>query len=276
MLTTKALWIIERNLDRDLGLGELARACDVSRFHLAHAFGEATGRSVMEYIRGRRLTQAATALAAGATDILSVALDSGYGSHEAFTRAFRSQFGVTPEQVRNAGSLTGLDLVAAVAPDDELDRPLGAPSIETPGELRFVGLSEPFGYGEVAHIPAQWQRFMADYYGRIENRSADIPVGVSTVDEAGQLVYVCAVEVSQFGVSPKELVRLTLAPATYAVFDHPEHVSTLHRTYTAIWNEWFEANGRSPAEAPGFERHNPTFDPRTGEGGVTIWVPIKP
>jgi AraC-like DNA-binding protein len=71
--------------------------CDVSRFHLAHAFGKSTGLSVTEYLRCRRLTQAAYALAAGANDILSVALDSGYASHEA-SRAFKAQFG---EKVRD-------------------------------------------------------------------------------------------------------------------------------------------------------------------------------
>jgi len=100
-LTDKAIWVIERNLSRPLTLSELADACGVSRFHLAHAFGEAVGLSVMQYVRSRRLTEAARSLALGdAPDILNLALDAGYGSHEAFTRAFRAQFGTTPEMVR--------------------------------------------------------------------------------------------------------------------------------------------------------------------------------
>jgi AraC family transcriptional regulator len=55
-VTNKALFVIERNLYRDLTLDQIARYCDVSRFHLAHAFGESTGLSVIEYLRGRRLT----------------------------------------------------------------------------------------------------------------------------------------------------------------------------------------------------------------------------
>ena len=51
-LTNKTLWIIERNLNKDLTLGGIAEAAGVSRYHLAHAFGSATGRSVMEYARG--------------------------------------------------------------------------------------------------------------------------------------------------------------------------------------------------------------------------------
>ena len=101
-LTNKALWVIERNLNRELTLTAIAEACEVSRYHMAHAFGAATGLSVLEYARGRRLTEAARALAAGAPEILAVALDAGYGSHEAFSRAFRAQFGRTPEELRKA------------------------------------------------------------------------------------------------------------------------------------------------------------------------------
>src|SRR3984885_16268476 len=113
-LASKALWAIERNLNRELSLQEVAEACGVSRFHLAHAFGEATGYSVMEYIRRRRLTEAARALAGGAPDILALALDAGYGSHEAFSRAFRTQFGTTPETVRKTGNVGKLAMVRAV------------------------------------------------------------------------------------------------------------------------------------------------------------------
>ena len=54
----------------------------------------------MRYARARRLTEAARVLAKGAPDILNVALEADYGSHEAFTRAFRDHFGMTPEAVR--------------------------------------------------------------------------------------------------------------------------------------------------------------------------------
>ena len=59
----------------------------------------------------RRLSEAARVLANGSPDILTVALDFGYGSHEAFTRAFRDQFGMTPESVRAQGHLDNVNLV---------------------------------------------------------------------------------------------------------------------------------------------------------------------
>jgi AraC family transcriptional regulator len=89
-----ALWFIENHFGKEISLENIASVAGVSRFHLSHIFGMATGRSVMNYVRGRRLTEAARNLANGAPDILQVALAAGYGSHEAFTRAFRDLFGL--------------------------------------------------------------------------------------------------------------------------------------------------------------------------------------
>src|SRR6185312_12001583 len=110
----KAIWFVESHFAEDISLDDIAAASGVSRYHLVRAFGFATGTSVMRYLRGRRLSEAARALASGAADILTVALEAGYGSHEAFTRAFREQFGLTPESVRAQRHVGNLDLVEAV------------------------------------------------------------------------------------------------------------------------------------------------------------------
>src|ERR1700722_5763816 len=106
----KALWYIESHLAEALSLDEIAAIGGVSRFHMVRAFAAATGLPVMRYVRTRRLTEAARALAGGAPDILRLALDADYGSHEAFTRAFRDQFGITPEAVRSSARLDNLTL----------------------------------------------------------------------------------------------------------------------------------------------------------------------
>src|SRR5580698_8812271 len=106
----KALWFIESHLAEALSLDEIAGVAGISRFHMVRAFAAATGLPVMRYVRARRLTEAARALASGAPDILSLALEADYGSHEAFTRAFRDRFGVTPEAVRASARLDNLPL----------------------------------------------------------------------------------------------------------------------------------------------------------------------
>src|SRR5215470_14995852 len=105
----KALWYIESHYAGDVSLDDIAAVGGVSRFHMSRAFAVGTGTSISRYVRGRRLTEAARKLADGAHDILSVALDVGYGSHEAFSRAFRDQFGVTPESVRAQRRIDNLE-----------------------------------------------------------------------------------------------------------------------------------------------------------------------
>src|SRR6201996_1677522 len=123
----KALWFVESHLADPLTLDDVAEVAGISRFHLVRAFATATGLSVMRYVRARRLTEAARALAAGAPDILQVALDSDYGSHEAFTRAFRDHFGVTPEAVRATACLDRLELLEPILMDQTLTDNLKPP-----------------------------------------------------------------------------------------------------------------------------------------------------
>src|ERR1700730_18056469 len=123
----KALWFIESHFASEITLEDLAKAVGVSRFHITRAFGTGTGRSIMRYVRGRRLTEAAKALSNGAPDILSVALDAGYGSNEAFTRAFRDEFGMTPETIRAQGHLRKIDLVGPTKTDETLPIEIEAP-----------------------------------------------------------------------------------------------------------------------------------------------------
>lgn len=139
-IVDRALWAMERNSEQALGLNDIADACGVSRSHLANAFGTATGWPVMKYLRARRLTEAARRLAGGASDILTVALDHGYGSHEAFTRAFRDQFGLSPEQVCGRGKLDSL----ATTPPLHLRKANAlppSPQFKSLGSLKLVGLA---------------------------------------------------------------------------------------------------------------------------------------
>jgi len=115
----KALWFVESHFARDISLDEVAAVAGVSRYHITRAFAAATGMPVMAYAKARRLSEAAKVLAKGAPDILNVALEAGYGSHEAFTRAFRDQFGITPEQLRRGRIIEIIPLVEPIAMDDK-------------------------------------------------------------------------------------------------------------------------------------------------------------
>ncbi|MFM0271097.1 AraC family transcriptional regulator [Paraburkholderia aspalathi] len=271
----KALWFIESHFARELTLDDIANCGCVSRFHLARAFEAATGLSVMRYVRARRLSEAARRLADGAPDILTVAIEAGYGSHEAFTRAFREQFGLTPEALRARGHLDNIAIVEPIKMDETLLTHLEPPRFEDGKPFLVAGLSERYTSETCAAIPSQWQCF-GEYFGRVPGQVGNVAYGVCyNADDTGNIDYLCGVEVSDFSALPAELSRLRISPQRYAVFSHREHISTIRRTWNTIWNQWLPASGHIPADAPNFERYDEKFDPVSGMGGLEIWLPLK-
>ena len=61
----------------------------------------------------------------------------------------------------------------------------------------------------------------------------------------------------------------------YAVFTHRDHIAAIRRTWFTIWNKWLPESGHQVAEAAEFERYGEEVDPRTGTGGLEIWIPIQ-
>jgi AraC-like DNA-binding protein len=98
---TKAVGRMQRyileNLD-DVTLEGLRKAAGYSKYHAVRVFREATGKTPFEYIRTLRLTKAAEKLRDSGDKIIDVALQSGFDSHDGFTRAFRRQFEMTPQK----------------------------------------------------------------------------------------------------------------------------------------------------------------------------------
>lgn len=91
---------IERHLDAELDRDLLAQVANVSPFHFSRIFKRLLGEGPMEFVRRLRLEQAAARLRFGRDKVLPIALDAGFQSHESFTRAFRSRFGMPPSRYR--------------------------------------------------------------------------------------------------------------------------------------------------------------------------------
>jgi AraC family transcriptional regulator len=271
----KALWYIESHLAGPMTLDDISDVAGISRFHMVRAFAAATGFSVMRYVRARRLSEAARALAAGAPDILHVALDAEYGSHEAFTRAFRDHFGITPEAVRAASCLDKLKLQEPLRMDSTAFDKIAAPRFEISKAMLVAGLGERVSQDNGAGIPGLWQRFH-QYLQNLPGRIGPVAYGVCcNGDDAGNFDYIAGVEVGDFSDLPREFSRVRIPEQRYAVFTHTDHVSTIRGTINTIWNQWLPSSGHKVADAPTFERYDERFDPATGNGGFEIWVPIK-
>lgn len=123
-------------------------------------------------------------------------------------------------------------------------------------------------------IPQQWREFRA--MDPVAGRVGTAAYGAGCGADAEGIEYMCAVEVADFADAPRELGRMRVPVARYAVFTHEGHVSTLPETWERIWSEWFPGSGHRDGHTPTFELYDERFDAETGSGVVEIWFPIEP
>jgi AraC family transcriptional regulator len=158
------------------------------------------------------------------------------------------------------------------------EKPSGGPEprFEDGKAMRIAGLGGRYGEANRAQIPALWDRFGPQYFGRVPGQVDKRCYGVcSNVDRKGNLDYLAGVEVSSFEGLPAELTQMSLAPHRYAVFAHAGHISAIGRSWMDIYETWLPRSKRELADAPSFERYGEAFDPKVAIGNVEIWIPVK-
>ncbi len=274
-IVQKTLWYIESHLDDDLSLGVLAAEAGVSASHLARTFAKATDLPVMRYVWRRRLARAVQALSCGQGAILNVALDAGYASHEAFSRAFRAEFGLSPAMMQALGDPATLSVLQPK--DFFMDAPvtLDPPRLVPCGPRTFVGLNAHYTHQTKQGIPQQWERFnMAD--PEIENSLGRAAYGViHAFTDDGAWDYACAYEVSRPGAYPDGYQVMTFPARTYAVFSSGDHIASISAVIDGVFS-WIAGSEWMFDDGPTLERYGPEFDPVTGKGGFEIWAAVLP
>lgn len=91
---------IESNLDSNLDINTLSKQINLSAFYYQKLFHRLVGKSVMEYVKLRRLAHASDALKTSDAKILNIAIEHGFKSHENFTRSFKAAYKITPKEYR--------------------------------------------------------------------------------------------------------------------------------------------------------------------------------
>ncbi len=91
---------IANHCDEELTLRRLSRRLGYSTFYVTRKFREISGMTFRDYLRRRKLAFALKEVRDSERNLLEIALDYGFSSHEAFTRAFRRLYGVTPSAYR--------------------------------------------------------------------------------------------------------------------------------------------------------------------------------
>ena len=292
---------IGRHLEGPLELAELADVANFSRFHFHRVFTAWMGETVAEYARRVRLERAAHLLARGGETVLEIALATGFGSGEAFARAFKQQFGCTPTQWRDA---TPRRVAAQLAhwksnpgqayrnPDQDCGGALGEDGgsqttlrehamnvqIETlpPATIAYQRKIGPYG----PDVTAFWGDRMAPWI-QSHDLAANTCYGIAhddpDVTPAAKCRYDAAVEVPQ-GYQPGPQVNLGQLPGgRYAVANFRGKPDTIAAAWGWLMREWLPASGWQCDDRPCFERFTlaTVFDGASGELACDICIPVR-
>ena len=240
----RTLVYIQRHLDDELELENLASTAAFSRFHFHRVFRGLVGESLKEHIRRLRLERAAQALKQQDRPITDIAFSAGFETHESFTRAFGAMFGVSPSGYRAAhqpvpesASGSHLDDVSGYHPPD-YGEPLPVEMKELP-PIRIVFLRH---LGPYSQVGATWGKLMswAGMRGLLGpgTRLLGIVHDDPDVTPADKVRYDAAVAVNR-PVEPEGEVGVTEIPGgKYAVFTHRGSYETLGKTYQRFFGGW--------------------------------------
>ena len=94
---------LSEHLTEPVSIDDLAARFFVSKYHMMRQFRAQTGYTIHGYLTGKRLMFARAMIAAG-TPVLQASEESGFGDYSAFLRAYRKQFGRTPNQEKRANT----------------------------------------------------------------------------------------------------------------------------------------------------------------------------
>jgi len=244
--------LIEGNLGEELDIGGLASSLGTTEYHLRRMFSSLAGMPLSEYIRRRRMTVAAADIL-GDEDVLGIAVRYGYGSTEAFGRAFRAVHGASPADVRrNGGPLRTqpqLRFRLTVEGNSPMDtRITDRPAFTLVGHSARVPLIHE---GINPHIQAHIAALPPEEHARIKALSNTEPGGLLQVSadvdpdytEGSELTYLHGVAVEQGADIPGELDVIEVPAGEWAVFrtegPHPE---ALQATWAATATDWFPSN----------------------------------
>jgi len=101
----KIIDFIGQHFDEELSLEKLSDISHISKFHFHRLFTAFTGLSLHQYIKWLRLKRAAHQLIVNKDQsIINIAINAGFESHEAFSRAFKKACGISPSQYRRGSS----------------------------------------------------------------------------------------------------------------------------------------------------------------------------
>lgn len=279
----RVLEYIDRHLDEQLELETLAAVANFSAFHFHRLFAAWFGETLGEYVRRRRLETAAMRMVAQPRlAVTQVALSVGFGSTEAFARAFKARFGDTPTawrhtQVRKRDQVNR-NVDQAVPPTPRNHGRMKVTIIDrqptTVAYLRHVG---PYGKPVLDFWLATVAPWMETngLYGRTRyGISLDDP----DITAPEKLRYDAAVEVPENFVGAGDHQMTVIPGGKYAVGKFKGTDGQVAEAWAWLLRDWLSASGMQLDSRPSFESYpvEATYDRKTGEFECDINIPVTP
>lgn len=278
-----ALTYIETHLLSEIETKKLAEIACTSEYHFQRMFSFLAGLSLGEYIKRRKLTVAAEQLQRGSIKVIEVALNLGYSSPDAFTKAFVQWHGVTPSDVKRGAAIrsqTKLSFQIQMSGGNTMNYRIVA--LE---EFYFVGINNRVNVqfeGVNPEVAALYQRLNPQLIMNLKAQNDMDPKGIVSASvnfsegrmaEEGSLdqwVGVCTRQLPQDG---NEYFKVDAG--TWAVFSvsgpFPE---TLQQTWGRIFAEWFPSSEFELREGPEILWHEGP-DTSIPNFKSEIWIPVK-
>ncbi len=287
----RVLTHIQQHLDGALDLAELAQVACFSSFHFHRIFAGMTGETIADHVRRLRLERAAVELRSGAKQVIQVALDAGYEAHEAFTRAFKAAYGVSPTEFRRA---TG-PIAMPAAPSGVHFQPgvslttFNTDHITTKVMKVITKRIKPLRVAYLRHVgPYQdtkqtWFELMARLSTDRQVRKRSVFIGIGhdnpAVTPAAELRYDACITVGE-NYAPKKPVRLqTIVGGDYAVAENCP-VGKIKDAYQYLFGKWLARSARELRHAPSFvmlvDAQDVVARKKKRVNIVDIYMPLQP
>lgn len=244
---------IAGHLDEDLSLERLADVACYSPFHFHRVFRSLASETVGDTVRRLRLERAAVELAKTDREVERVARRAGYGSLEAFTRAFAAAHADKPASFRARQRLRKIKGDPAMSVSVEHFPGVVVCALRHLGPYHgisaaFAKLETWMNGGGLAPGP---RRSFGIYYDDPES----VPPSALRAD--------ACIEIAADEPLPDWLERRTIPAGPVAMAIHLGSYAELERTYAEIYRGWLPGSGREPGTEPCFEEY--IDDPRTME-----------
>ncbi|PPA91232.1 GyrI-like domain-containing protein [Brevibacillus laterosporus] len=286
-----AIDYMEQHLDKPLQADEVARLVNFSYYHFHRIFYECTGETIGDYIRKRRLTEAAVCLLQTERSILEISLDYQFDSQASFSRSFKKQFGVSPYFFRKQ-RLQPISLQKMPLVDKRLEHRLQQISLQ-PSFERIKTERLVIGVKEINNLHEnQFKQIWERYFQRereIANKqmicnpevrygicTAEVPLSLHHLTELTTFYGIAAIEVKEIVEVPEGMVAHTIQPGEYAVFRHQGPGSELRSTYDYIWGTWFPSVDFELDARDNFEVYGAEFTHIEDEDSIILlYIPVR-